>query len=378
MALIRHAKLVEKQVMDTLKIFEGLPDPRQQYLITYELKSLVFITISAVVSGYDTFTDVALFAKYKRDWITRFVPLPEGKTPSHDIFGDLFSSLCTESFCDHFVQWVSLVSNITSGELIAIDGKRIRGSYDRFDQKAAIHVVSAWAQQNALVLAQVKVDDKSNEITAIPRILDMLEMKGAIISIDAMGCQKEIARNIIQREAEYILALKGNQSVLHDQVKGAFDSIEPSSQSEHITKDHGRIETRKCTVVNDLGLIDECINWSSLHSVVKIESTRHQVLSGKITKEVRFYISSLRANADRFNTLIRGHWEVENKLHWVLDVNFNEDSSRIRKGNADENFSTIRRIALNILKLNDTKASLSVKRKSAGLNDIFREQLLRI
>ena len=364
--------------MDSLKIFEGLPDHRTQHLVTYELKSLVFITISAVVSGYDTFTDIALFAECKRDWITRFVPLPEGKTPSHDIFGDLFSSLCTKSFCDHFVRWVSLVSNITSGELIAIDGKRMRGSYDRFDQKAAIHVVSAWAQQNSLVLAQVKVDDKSNEITAIPKILEMLEMKGVIISIDAMGCQKDIAQDIIEREADYILALKGNQSALHQQVKGAFDSIKVSSQAEHITKDHGRIEIRKCTVVNNLELIDECRNWRSLQSVIKIESTRHQVLSDKTTKETRYYISSLKTTADRFNGLVRGHWAIENSLHWVLDMTFSEDSSRIRKGNADENFSTIRRIAINILKLNKKKASLNVKRKSAGLNDRFREDLLRI
>jgi predicted transposase YbfD/YdcC len=364
--------------MDSLKIFDGLPDPRQHHLITYELKSLVFITISAVVSGCDTFTDVALFAKYKRDWITQFAPLPEGKTPSHDIFGDLFSSLCTESFCDHFVSWVSMVSNITSGELIAIDGKRIRGSYDKFDQKAAIHVVSAWAQQNSLVLGQVKVDDKSNEITAIPKILEMLEMKGAIISIDAMGCQKVIAEDIIERQADYILALKGNQSALHQQVKGAFDSIKAYSETEHITKDHGRIETRKCTVVNDLGLIDECSSWVALHSVVKIESTRHQVLSGKTTNEIRYYISSLDANAGRFNELIRGHWVIENSLHWTLDMTFSEDRSRIRKGNADENFSTIRRIAINILKLNKSKGSMKAKRTTAALSDQFREMLLKI
>ena len=177
--------------MNSLKIFEKLPDPRKEYLITYELKSLVFITISAVVSGYDTFTEIALFAKYKREWITKYVPLPDGKTPSHDIFGDLFSILCPEKFCDCFVQWISMVSNITSGELIAIDGKKIRGSYDKFDNKAAIHMVSAWANENSLVLGQVKVDDKSNEIKAIPNLLELLEIKGAIISIDAMGCQRK-------------------------------------------------------------------------------------------------------------------------------------------------------------------------------------------
>lgn len=364
--------------MDSLKVFENLPDPRTEHLVTYDLKTLVFITISAVLSGYDEFTEIALFAKHKRDWITKFTPLPEGRTPSHDIFGDLFSNLCPESFCDHFVEWVSLVSNITQGELIAIDGKRVRGSYDRFDKKGAIHMVSAWAVENSLVLGQVKVDDKSNEITAIPKILKMLEVKGAIISIDAMGCQKEIAKEIVAAEADYLFALKGNQPTLQEQVLGAFDSMPIASQSEDITKDHGRIESRKCTVVTDLGLIDESKSWKCLHAIIKIESTREQVLSGKITKENRYYISSRKADARKFNELIRGHWAVENSLHWVLDVTFSEDQSRIRKGNADVNFSTVRRIALNILKLNQTKGSLKGKRTSAALSDQFREQLLRI
>jgi len=364
--------------MDSLKVFENLPDPRKEHLITYELKSLVFITISAVVSGYENFTEIALFAQYKRDWISNYVPLPEGKSPSHDIFGDLFSILCPDKFCDFFVEWISLVSNITSGELIAIDGKRVRGSYDKFDKKAAIHMVSAWANENSLVLGQIKVDEKSNEITAIPKLLDILEIKGAIISIDAMGCQKEIAENIIDKQADYLLALKGNQSTLKDQVLGAFDSIDIDSQVEEITKGHGRIETRKCTIIKNLGLIEESLNWSSLHTIIKIESTRENIISGKITSEARYYISSLKADAKKFNQLVRSHWGVENSLHWVLDVIFSEDISRIRKGHADQNFSTIRRIALNILKLNDTKGSLNVKRKKAGLNDEFRAELLKI
>jgi predicted transposase YbfD/YdcC len=361
--------------MDSLKIFESLPGPRTDHLSFFNLETLVFITVSAVLSGYDEFTQIALFARHKRDWITKFVPLTEGRTPFHDIFGDLFSNLCTEIFCVHFVQWASLVSNITQGELIAIDGKRVRGSYDRFDKKRAIHMVSAWAVKNSLVLGQVKVDDKSNEITAIPKIL---KIKGGIISIDAMGCQKEIAKEIVGAESDCLFALKENQPTLQEQVLGAFDSMSIASQSEDITKDHGRIESRKCTVVKDLGLIDESKNGKCLHSIIKIESTREQVLSGKITRENRYYISSRKADARKFNELIGGHWAVGNSLHWVLDVMFSEDQSRIRKGNADVNFSTIRRIALNILKLNQTKGSLKGKRTSAALSDQFREQLLRI
>lgn len=364
--------------MDSLSVFDELPDPRKDHLVIYELKSLIFITISAVVSGYDNFTEIALFAKYKRDWITRYVSLPEGKTPSHDIFGDFFSALCPEKFRDCFISWISMLSKITEGELIAIDGKTIRGSYDKFDKKAAIHMVSAWAKGNGIVLGQVKVNDKSNEITAIPALLNLLEVKGAIVSIDAMGCQKEIAEQIIAHQADYILALKGNQSALKEQVEGVFDKIIPESISEHVEKDHGRIETRKSTVITNLDLIEENENWKSLHSIVKIESTREQAISGKITHETRYYISSLKACAEKFNTLIRGHWTIENNLHWMLDVNFSEDESRIRKGFADENFSTIRRIALNVLKLDQTKGSFNVKRKKAALNDPFRENVLRI
>lgn len=362
--------------MNSLEVFDQLEDPRKDYLIKYELRSLVFITISAVVSGYEHFTEIALFAEQKRDWITRFVPLPDNQTPSHDIFGDLYSLLDPNKFCDCFIQWISLVSNISAGELIAIDGKTLRGSFDQFDKKAAIHMVSAWASKTSLVLGQVKVDDKSNEITAIPRLLDILEIKGAIISIDAMGCQKEIAETIIDKQANYLFALKRNQEALNDQVTSAFNNIKVHSTDEKITKDHGRIETRKCTVVNELGLIDEAEKWNSLHSIIKIESKRENLLSGKETSQVRYYISSLKVDAKKFNQLIQAHWSVENNLHWTLDVLFDEDKSRVRKGHADENFSIIRRIALNILKLNKTKGSLNMKRKKAALNDKFREELI--
>lgn len=376
--LIGYVFSCEKKPMNPLTSFEELTDPRKPYLIRYELKSLIFTAISAVLSGFETYTEIALFASEKRDWITRFVPFPQGHSPSHDIFGDLFSSLCPTEFGRCFVAWVSEVSNIVEGDLIAIDGKTIRGSYDKYGNKAAIHMVSAWSSQNELVLGQVKTEQKSNEITAIPVLLEVLETKGAIVSIDAMGCQKNIAEKIIECEADYILALKSNQQALLDQVLGAFDSITPYSTNQTINKEHGRIETRTCTVVNDLGLIDETLKWQQLNSIIKVEAIRENLLTRKTTSQTRFYISSLNNDAQIFNQLIRKHWEIENKLHWVLDVTFNEDHSRIRSQNADENFSTIRRIALNILKLNKNKQSMNVKRKKASLSDAFREELLKI
>jgi len=365
--------------MNPLDAFDLLEDPRKECLVRYELKSLVFITIAAVISDCDNYVEIAEFAKYKRDWITKYVVLPPGKTPSHDIFGDLYSALSPDKFCECFMQWVTQVSNISEGELIVIDGKRLRGSYDRYDNKAAIHMVSAWACENQLVLGQLKTDEKSNEITAIPTLLNLLTLKGAIISIDAMGCQKELATEIRQKEAHYIFALKGNQSTLKEQVEGAFDFIIPHSQDEDIDKGHGRIETRKCTVIKNLSLIEESLNWKDLTSVIKIDSRREETMTGTTTQETRFYISSCSHDAKAFNKLIRNHWSIENNLHWSLDVNFSEDTSRIRKGNADQNFSIIRRIALNLIKLEPTrKISQRGKRKVAGFADDFREGILKI
>ena len=240
-------------------------------------------------------------------------------------------------------------------------------------------MVSAWSTNNKIVLGQVKVDDKSNEITAIPTLLNLLEVKGAIVSIDAMGCQKGIAEEIVNHGGDYILAVKGNQGELYEQVKAHFNYTEASSVSQTINKGHGRIETRKCTVLNDLKLLDEAIHWKGIKTIVRIESTREEILSGVKSSEIRYYISSKLADAKDFNLLIRSHWGIENSLHWVLDVNFGEDNSRIRNVNADENFSIIRRVALNLIKLDDTKkASQRSKRKMASWNTDFLEALLKL
>jgi predicted transposase YbfD/YdcC len=343
------------------------------------METIIFLTIAAVVSGCDSFTDIEDFGNAKLGWLKKFVDCPDDRIPSHDTLGDFYKRLDPEKFQECFVHWTSQVCGITEGELISIDGKTLRRSHDREGGKAAIHMVSAWAGLNELVLGQVRTAEKSNEITAIPALLRTLELKGAIVSIDAMGCQKAIASQIIEQKADYILALKDNQEELHEQVKALFRHIVPCSTDDDITKDHGRIEQRRCTVIDDLGPLDEAENWESMRSVVRIETVREVLSTGKKAQETRYYISSLNADAQRFNALIRGHWAIENSLHWVLDVNFNEDESRLRKGHADQNMSTIRRIALNLIKLDpDKRKSQRVKRKKAAWSDPFRESLLRI
>jgi predicted transposase YbfD/YdcC len=365
--------------MNPIELFDKLTDPRSDHTKLYPLQTLVFLTISAVVSGCETFTEIEEFGRMKLDWLKKYVKCPDDRIPSHDTLGDFFKRLDPKEFQECFINWTSQVCGISQGELIAIDGKTLRRSYDTMDNKTAIHMISAWATANDLVLGQVKTAAKSNEITAIPSLLKMLEVKDAIISIDAMGCQKEIARQIVGQQANYILALKGNQPELYEQVKAHFGYTIADSADVQINKDHGRIEKRKCTVINNLGLLDEAENWPEIQSVIKIEASRENLSDKKVTHQVRYYISSVKKSAQEFNRLIQSHWNIENKLHWVLDVNFNEDQSRLRKGYGDENFAIIRRIALNLIKLEKSKKpSQRIKRSKAGWSDEFRETVLKI
>ena len=269
--------------MNPLDSFSVLTDPRIDRTKVYPLETIIFITISAVVAGADNFVDIEEFGKAKVEWLKRYVVCPDDRTPSHDTLGDFYARLDPLEFESCFVNWISQVSGISEGELIPIDGKRLRGSYDRNDKKAAIHMVSAWATNNEVVLGQVKVDNKSNEITAIPKLLEVLDIKGAIVSIDAMGCQTKIAEKIVAKQADYILALKGNQGTLKEQVETHFNYAPIDSQSEYAIKDHGRIEERKCTVITNLELLDEATNWEKLNSVIKIESNTTEVITGKQT-----------------------------------------------------------------------------------------------
>lgn len=364
--------------MDILEPFEQLEDPRSDRTRHYPLNSLLLLILSAVVSDCQGPSEIAHFGKAKLDWFIRHGHFTDGRIPSHDTIGDLLMRLDPEAFATCFAHWTASVCDLTEGELVAIDGKRLRGSYDRYDGKEAIHMVSAWSHENQMVLGQLQVDGKSNEITAIPALLALLDLTGAVVSIDAIGCQKEIAKTIRDRKAHYLLGLKANQPGLLEEVELAFVHHKVSSRDQQDAKGHGRVEKRICEVIDDPTLLSAVDRWKDLASLVRVTATTYHVLDKRTTEQVRFYLSSLRVDAGRFNQLVRQHWGIENSMHWVMDVTFQEDASRMRKGHADRNFSTVRRWALNLCKLHHApKLSINLKRKSASYSDDVREQILR-
>lgn len=356
--------------------FSSLSEPRVSRTRIHKLEDIIFISISAIICGAESWNDIEYFGKSKEDWLRTFLELPNG-IPSHDTFNRVFSALDSEEFERCFIDWTRSVAELCEHEVIAIDGKTMCGARAS-GKKSAVHLVSAWASQNNIVLGQVKVDEKSNEITAIPKLLNLLVIKGCIVTIDAMGCQKEIAKHILEKEADYILGLKGNQGLLLEQTIDSFRFLKSEEVHEELDFGYGRIETRRCSVINDLSLIEACDNWKGLKSLIRIESKRYIKAKGKTEEEVRYYISSLSFNAELMNKSIRSHWGVENSLHWILDVGFNEDASRKRSGNAAQNYSIMNRIALNLLK-NDktTKVGIRSKRLKAGWNNKYLIQLLK-
>lgn len=359
-----------------LGYFSKLEDPRIERTKLYSLEAIIFQTIAAVLSGCNCWTEIEVFGESKSEWLQKYVSLPHW-TPSHDTLSDLFKRIDSKLFEDCFRNWTLAVSNITEGELVVFDGKRIRGSYDSYKHKEAIHMVSAWATKNQMVIGQEKTANKSNEITAIPLLLEALELKGAIISIDAMGCQKDIADKIIAQQADYILALKNNQESLFQEVENELNRHQlPSARA--IEKDHGRITDWSVSVQSNLTFIDQDFHWKNLKSIIKVETFTHHQINNKKTKQCRFYISSLEAEPSIFLILIRQHWQIENNLHWMLDVQFKEDHSRIRNGNGDQNFSLIRKTALNILKNNKKpRDSINKMRFRAAFDDKYRESLIK-
>lgn len=364
--------------MTALQHFALLEDPRSDHTKHYSLASLVFLTVSAVVANCKHFTEIAAFAEERLAWFQGHGHFLDGLTPSHDVLNDLFKRIDPKGFRECFMEWTAAVSCVSANALIAIDGKTLRRSFDKFLGKKAIHMISAWSSANQLVLAQLKVEDKSNEITAIPELLALLDLKGAVVSIDAMGCQKDIAEKIIDQGGAYLLGLKGNQSGTEQQVEMLFVHRGINSSHEEIGKGHGRIEARQCDVIDDPALVARIDGWPGLRSIVRIRSSRQELSAGKEpSEEIRFYISSAQGSAEQFNTWVRQHWEVENKLHWVLDVNFREDEDRIRKGHADENMAIVRHTALNICRLyQDPKKSLSRKRLAAAWSEAYLDRLL--
>ncbi len=363
----------------TVNSFYQLTDPRHKKKgnFRYPLIEIVFLVISAVVSGSDDWTHIESFGKRQLEWLKKHFPYKNG-TPSHDVLGELFASLDSDKFCDCFTTWINLVSEICDGEIIAIDGKRIRGSYDNASTKAAIHMVFAYVAENGVCLGQVATDAKSNEITAIPKLLDVLAIKGCTITIDAMGCQKGIVKKIHKDGGDYVIAVKENQKKLSEQIKKMFE-LNKGDFHESVDAGHGRIETRRCTAIDNLVFFDDKETWTGLKSVIKIESERFDKLHGVTQNETRYYISSHKADAEKLNYIIRKHWSIENQLHWVLDVTFNEDKSRRRKDNSASNFNMISKIALATLKRDgNKKKSLNKKRYEAALDSKYRETLMNL
>ena len=362
-----------------LEHFRSLPDPRQRGKVIYPLEEVLLLCLLAVLAGAESFVEIARFGTRKLDLLRRFRPFADG-TPSHDQLGDIFASLDAERFQECFVAWVASLTGAPQ-EVVAIDGKTVRRSHQRSKGKAAVHMVSAFAARQRLVLGQVKVAEKANEIVAIPRLLEMLELEGAIVTIDAMGCQRDIARAILVKKADYVLALKGNQGTLRADVelfvaeqkeRGFADTT--ISRHETVDGDHGRIETRTTTVIHDVGWLQDAHDWPGLKSVVMVESIRE--IDGRSEAETRFYITSLVLLAAQMGAIIRSHRAVENSLHWVMDMIFRDDECRVRTDHAPANFTTLKHMAHNLIRRAPGKDSLRVRRKVAAWDDDFLASLI--
>lgn len=360
-----------------LQHFSKIEDPRIARHKKHRLSDIFFIAICATICGADNWVAIETFGKAKKDWFTELLNLEHG-IPSHDTFGNVFAAIDTQKFSEAFSCWVADLAQLTPGQVIAIDGKCLRGSIDRSSGKAAIYMVSAWAHQNQLVLGQQKVDDKSNEITAIPKLLLQLEIAGAVITMDAMGCQTKIAAQIIQQGADYMLSLKGNQGELHEDVKTFFNSsLAPAIGNIDYDGGHGRIETRTVRATMDIQWLQERHpQWEGLNSIIAITAKRE--LKSKTEEETRYFISSLEAtDPKRLGNIVRAHWGVENNLHWVLDQAFDEDSHRARAGHSAANMAVMRHIALNLIKNEKTaKVGIKTKRLNAGWDNNYLLKIL--
>lgn len=367
--------------------FAELTDPRRdQSKVVYPLINVVAIALCAVMSGADDFVAIAMWARENRGWLSTFLDLSRDPKndgiPSHDRFNAIFAAIKPAEFEKCFLSWITALHEITAGQIVALDGKTLRRSFDAASGKAPLHMVSAWATANHVCLGQVSTDAKSNEITAIPKLLEILELSGCLVTIDAMGCQTDIADAIVDADADYVLAVKGNQPTLHDGIVDHFvdhmeDDFARTKVSQHCTeeKTHGRRTKREyfvCAVPDEL---PSRKRWRKLTAIGM--TINYTTCKGKDTSELRVYILSRKLTGKQFAAAVRGHWSIENCLHWQLDVTFGEDQSRIRKGHADANFSLVRRAALSLLKNNHTqKVGIKNKRLCAAASDAYRMEVL--
>ncbi len=362
--------------------FKTLEDFRVTGRCDHKMIDIVVLSVCAVICGADTWVGIHDFGVAKEAWLRNFLELPNG-IPSHDTIGRFFSLLSPVKFESCFLNWVQDVFQVAGAQIIPVDGKTLKGSYDKRSNKAAIHMVSAWASSNGIVLGQIKTDEKSNEITAIPELLNLLDINGCIITIDAMGCQKGIVKTIVDNEADYVIAVKENQPTLYNEIIESIDgAIENQSTKNDLidyyeTTDtsHGRQEIRRYYIMDYLDDIPSAIDWEELNSVGMVETIR--TFNNKTSTNRRYFIGSIEKDARSLGVAIRSHWGIENSLHWVLDVAFREDACRVRKDHAAENFSVIKRTALNLLKNESTlKRGVKSKRNNAGWDTRYLEKVI--
>jgi predicted transposase YbfD/YdcC len=366
--------------LSLITILREVPDPRVERRKLHGLADVLCIAICALLCGADSFEDMEVFGEAKADWFETFLELPHG-IPSHDTFNRVFAAIDPEKFLECFMRWTQSLRSAIAEEIVALDGKALRRAINAGDCPKVM--VSAWAADNGLALGQLKTDDKSNEITAVPKLLRVLELSGCIVTLDAMGCQKEIAKEIKEADAEYVLALKGNHGLTYAEIKSYLDEAigrqaKELAYVELPDKGHGRLETRRYWQSDQLEWFAERSAWEGLHSVGVVEAVRE--LNGRSSVERRYYLSSLSVDVQRFARAVRSHWSIENQLHWVMDVNFKEDQSRARSGYASENLATLRRWALNLIKADDQKKKRSLKgrMKAAGWDNRYLLHLLGI
>jgi predicted transposase YbfD/YdcC len=383
-AIIKSVAMKLKPKRTIADYFVDIEDPRIERTKRHQLIDIITIAICAVICGADSWVTIETYGEAKQDWFKQFLELPNG-IPSHDTFARVFAKIDTQQFQECFLAWIKSVAQITNGEIIAIDGKALKHSYDREAGNRAINMVSAWAVNNRLVLGQRKVNSKSNEITAIPELIKVLDIVGCTVTIDAMGCQKEIVNLIAQKQGDYVIALKKNQENLYKSVEQLFKEAistrcEGFKASSFSTQEsgHGREEIRNYLMLSNIcNNIEGSDKWEKLKSVGMVESVR--TVNGKTTVETRYYISSLDNDAKIFGESVRSHWSIENSLHWRLDVSFREDDCRIRKDNAPQNFAVLRHIAINIL-TQDKSKKLGIKNKQflAAIDNNYLTQILNL